>query len=210
MLYYCKDITVAPTSVVAPIFTLANFTCEGSGEILLWIVQGSSPADPSNQDREISVTTNNISVNVWSSVLTIRALPINNGISVGCAVISFNPYGYKQRGATLTIKGVSPVKYLAFYSTLMNSHLLAWSPPSFYSNDIPQGSIPIYHVDIKSKDGYVIKDDNTTDTFYELPDNLIVNCNVYDVSVIAFVQQYSSPATNITKENTDFCKIMLY
>ena len=30
--------------------------------------------------NEISVTTNNISVDVWLSVLTIRALLINNGM----------------------------------------------------------------------------------------------------------------------------------
>ena len=46
---------------------------------------GNSLIDPSNQDREISVT---ISVNVWSSVLTITALPINNEIIVGCTVIT--------------------------------------------------------------------------------------------------------------------------
>ena len=72
------------------LFTVVNFTCEGTGDILKWSVQGNSLTDPSNQDREISVTTNNISVDVWSSVLTIRALPINDGIHVGCIVINQN------------------------------------------------------------------------------------------------------------------------
>ena len=91
----------------APLYTLANFTCEGTGDILTWTVGGNLLNDPSNQDRDISVTTNNISVDVWSSVLTIRALPINDGISIECNLISFKPYGLKQKGATLTIKGMS-------------------------------------------------------------------------------------------------------
>ena len=81
-----------------------NFTCEGTGNILTWTVGGNSLTDPSNQDREISVTTNNISVDVWSSVLTIRALPINDGISVGCAVIDQN-YNLASLGTILTIQG---------------------------------------------------------------------------------------------------------
>ena len=99
-------ITVQPLSVSAMIYTLANFTCEGTGDVLEWSVQGSLLTDPSNQDREISVTTNNISVDVWSSVLTIRALPINNGISIACNVININPHDFKKKGATLTIKGM--------------------------------------------------------------------------------------------------------
>ena len=103
--YVIAVITVAPSSVSAPLYTLANFTCEGTGIELIWTVQGNSLTDPSNQDREISVTTNNISVGVWSSVLTIRALPINDGISIRCTIFSFNPFDIKHRGATLTIKG---------------------------------------------------------------------------------------------------------
>ena len=61
----------------------------------------------SNQDREISVTTNNISVYMWSSVLTIRALPINDGISVRCKVISYNSFDLKQKGTTITVKGTT-------------------------------------------------------------------------------------------------------
>ena len=93
----------------AQLYSLANFTCVGTGDILSWTVGSNLLTDPSNQDREILVTTNNISVDVWSSVLTIRALPINDGISIECNLISFNPYGLKQKGATLTIKGMSCV-----------------------------------------------------------------------------------------------------
>ena len=99
------NITVPPLSVSAIIYTPANFTCEGTGDVLEWSVQGNSLTDPSNQDREISVTTNNISVGVWSSVLTVRALPINDGVYIGCTMISLNPQAFKKKGATLTVKG---------------------------------------------------------------------------------------------------------
>ena len=91
-MYFHQLHTVAPSSVSTPLYTLANFSCEGTGVALTWTVQGNSFIDPSNQYREISVTTNNTSVDVWSSILTIRALPINDGISIGCNVVSFNYY----------------------------------------------------------------------------------------------------------------------
>ena len=90
---------------------MANFTCVGIGDLLSWTVHGNSVTDPSNQDREISVTTNNISVDVWSSVLTIRALPINDGITVQCTVISYNPFDLKQKGTTITVKGTTKKIY---------------------------------------------------------------------------------------------------
>ena len=102
--FHIANITVAPSSVSALLYKLTNFTCGGTGDILLWSVQGNSPFDPSNQDREISVTTNNTSVDVWSSVLTIRALPINDGISVACAILT-ESLTFISRGATLTVEG---------------------------------------------------------------------------------------------------------
>ena len=98
------DIKVPPSSVTVPLYKLVNFTCEGIGSRLSWSVMGNLLTDPSNQDREISVTTNNISVDVWSSVLTIRALPINDGISVQCTVLEQN-LDFVFKGATLTIEG---------------------------------------------------------------------------------------------------------
>ena len=90
--------------MTAPLYTLANFTCEGTGKVLYWAVEGNKLTDPSNQDREISVTINNISVDVWSSVLTIRALPINDGISVQCTVVNLN-FVPISKGANLAVKG---------------------------------------------------------------------------------------------------------
>ena len=97
-------ITLPPIPVSAPLDKLVNFTCEGTGDALFWTVGGHSLTDTIIQDREMSVTTNNISVDVWSSVLTIRALPINNGISVGCTLIFQNFY-LVSKGATLKVKG---------------------------------------------------------------------------------------------------------
>ena len=75
------------------------------GITLTWTIDGNSLTDPSNQDREISVTTNNISVGVWSSVLTIRALSINDGLTNQCTVISQNSSDVKTKGNTLSITG---------------------------------------------------------------------------------------------------------
>ena len=54
---------------------------------------------------------------------------------------------------------------------------------------------------MQNQNGSVIVDDNTTDIFYQLPSDLIV-CDFYNVTVIASVKQYSSPATNATKQIT--------
>ena len=102
--FYIVNITEPPKSEFAPVYVFVNFTCVGTGNILLWTVGGNSVTDPSNKDREISVTTNNISVDVWSSVLIIRALPINNDINIGCIVVGQNS-NFISKGATLTVKG---------------------------------------------------------------------------------------------------------
>ena len=97
-------ITLAPSPTSAPLGTLVNVTCVGTGDALYWTVEGHSLTDTIKQYREISVTTNNISVDVWSSVLTIRALPINDGISIGCTLVSQNFY-FVSKGATLKVEG---------------------------------------------------------------------------------------------------------
>ena len=96
--------------------------------------------------------------------------------------------------------GISPVSHLDLDIT-NNLSRLTWSPPSFYSNDIPQGTITTYHVYVKSQDGSMIADDNTTDTFYQLPSNLTV-CDIYTANIKSFTSQYSSLVATTTEQYT--------
>ena len=96
--------------------------------------------------------------------------------------------------------GVSAVEHLVL--NFINNPPLTWSPPSFYSNDIPHGSIITYHVYVVNQNGSIIVDDNTTDTFYQLPTNF-TDYDIYTASVTAFVQHYSSPVVTITKQKSE-------
>ena len=82
-----------------------------------------------------------------------------------------------------------------------NNPYITWSPPSFYSEDIPHGSITTYHVYVKNVNYSVVADVNTTDTFYQLPSNLTI-CDSYNASVTAFTEQYSSLVKTATKGNS--------
>ena len=102
--FHTAVITEAPSPITSLLYTLANFTCQGIGDVLFWTVGGNSLNDAIKLNREISVTTNNISVDMWSSVLTIRALPINDGIIVQCFVFGRN-FSIDRKGTSLTVKG---------------------------------------------------------------------------------------------------------
>ena len=100
----------------------------------------------------------------------------------------------------LIIIGISPINNLNLH-LINNNSSITWSPPSFYSDDIPQGSITTYHVYVKSQEDSIIADDNTTYTFYQLPSNLTV-CDIYTASITAFVKQYSSLVIATTEQYT--------
>ena len=80
-----------------------------------------------------------------------------------------------------------------------NPSLLTWSPPSFYSDDIPQGSITTYQVYVKSKDGSKIYF-NTSNLFYRIPSNFTV-CGTDTASVRAIIEQYKSLPTKTSQQN---------
>ena len=81
---------------------------------------------------------------------------------------------------------------------------ISWSPPSFYSNDIPQGSIPTYHIQLVGH-GDNILTATTTDTFYEFVN--VSLCNTFNVSVTASVGNYISNSVNVTDDN--HCKLLI-
>ena len=97
------DITTPPSSITAPLYTVVNFYCEGAGDTISWILDGGTITDTIKQQREIFI--NSTSNGIQTSILTIRALPINDGISVGCRIITFTPFSFLTRGANLYTTG---------------------------------------------------------------------------------------------------------
>ena len=83
----------------------------------------------------------------------------------------------------------------------MNSLSITWSPPSFYSDDIPKGSITTYHVIVQNNSGSMLVNTNTTDTFYNYGfSNNFTICGIYTVTVTAFIVQYTSIDVSSTRE----------
>ena len=96
---------MSPQSVFAFIYTTATFTCEGTGNTLHWQVE-SVPLTPTvQQERNITFTDPGGPGNL-SSVLTVSALPINNGISIGCFVVyNSSTIPAFSDSAILTVRG---------------------------------------------------------------------------------------------------------
>ena len=97
-----------------------------------------------------------------------------------------------------TSLGISSVEALVIL--IANSLFITWSPPSIYSDDIPQGSITTYHVIAKSKDDSVLVNTNTTDTFYKGFSNNFTICDIYTITLTAFIAQYTSIDVSSTRE----------
>lgn len=104
ILQIVSDLSVAPVSMTAPLYTSVSFQCIGTGDALTWLVESVSITDLVKQERNVTISSNN-SDSTLSSVLTINALPINDGIHIGCIIISFNPYDAVLVEVVLTIQG---------------------------------------------------------------------------------------------------------
>ena len=71
--------------LVAPPFEPACFECEARGDFLVWLINTVALTDATKEEREIEV--DDLSSNgTQHSVLTITALPDNDGIEIGCLV----------------------------------------------------------------------------------------------------------------------------
>ena len=55
---------------------------------------------------------------------------------------------------------------------------------------------------MKSKDGLILVNASTTDTFYKLP-NTFSDCGYYTAKVTAFIEQYNSLVSTTIKESTE-------
>ena len=78
-------ITKVPMSVTAQIGTNAQFQCTGTGNYLVWEVDGLTPGHPDILARGMTVVTLPSSGTVQSN-LTVPATSENNGTTVRCAI----------------------------------------------------------------------------------------------------------------------------
>ena len=82
---YFIAITEGPVSVTALVVTNAQFHCAGTGNYLVWVVDGLQADHPDILARGISVVTPSSSGTVQST-LTVPATSENNGTTVQCAI----------------------------------------------------------------------------------------------------------------------------
>ena len=78
-------ITEGPVSVTALVGTNAQFHCAGTGNHLVWNVDGLAPDHPDILARGITAATLTSSGTVQSN-LTVPATSVNNGTTVRCAI----------------------------------------------------------------------------------------------------------------------------
>ena len=87
--------------------------------------------------------------------------------------------------------GVSTVEDIQWSVALQT---LSWLPPTFYSDDIPQGEDPVYNVLVNG-----ISVTNTSDTSVWLN---ISSCTVeFNVSIVTSIDEYQSTATEYSVDN---------
>ena len=102
-LYFFIVITEGPVSMTALIGTNAQFHCAGTGNHLVWEVDGVTPNHPDILARGITTVTLPFSGTVQST-LTVPATSENNGTTVRCAIsVSLFSTPAISSNATLTI-----------------------------------------------------------------------------------------------------------
>ena len=101
--------------------------------------------------------------------------------------------------------GVSSVENLMHNFPTNDLLLITWSPPVYYSNDIPFGSPYSYQVLVTDEDGDIILDTNTPHTNIEVAN--VTQCDTFNVSVTALLAQYTSVDKVISNNGSKYAII---
>ena len=175
----------------------ALFHCNGSGIIIVWVVDGLHEYSASIIQRGISSVLVSSSGTVQST-LTVPATLVNNGTTVQCVLY---PDAVISNTATLTVlpipgelyrtnvlityhtflycTGIGQVRNVEFSPSLSD---VQWDPPL----TAPSGLM--YEVTTMNMNtGQIVVNETTNNTFCPLPE--LVNCQNYIVNVTAFSSQ---------------------
>ena len=121
-LFTATTITEGPVSLTALVGTNAQFHCAGTGNYLVWEVDGLVFDHPNILARGITTVTLPSSGTVQSN-LTVPATSENNGTTVRCVVQSLSSTPVISSNATLTIlPGELKPKSIEDYSDFFSIH----------------------------------------------------------------------------------------
>uniref|UniRef100_A0A1X7T1R8 Uncharacterized protein n=1 Tax=Amphimedon queenslandica TaxID=400682 RepID=A0A1X7T1R8_AMPQE len=152
-------------------------------------------------DTESSIDGDRNGTKHRSFVLTVNSIPDNDGLGIGCEVITFNPFDRVISNCNLTIRGVSSVEDLQYDFTSNNSLLITWSRPVYYSDDVSFGSSVSYQVLVTDEeDGDIILDETIANRKIKVVN--VTKCDTFNISVTVILAQYTS--TDIDSNSGNF------
>ena len=184
-------------SVSALVGENALFHCNGSGNVVAWIVDGLYSTEALIKQRGISSVSSSTSGTVQST-LTVPATLVNNGTTVQCVIY---PGEVTSNNATLTVlpipgelyrtnvlityhtilycTGIGQVRNVRFTSSLSD---IQWDPPLTALSGL------MYKVTTMDMiTGQIVVNETTNNTFCPLPPLKL--CQNYIVNVTAFSSQ---------------------
>ena len=193
-------ITGPPQDVAILFGNTAVFNCTGEGDLLQWTYDSDAVDGQIAQQRQISIVHHNVPDGMVSSSLYINATIENDGVTIGCIIITYSPFDIVSAGAYLTVRRIGPVRDLSL--SIDDVPYVAWTKPSVIAPDISVSDIR-YTVTLEG--GNITSTFNDIDdTYYQFTDITVLNCTVYTATVTAYdvnnkvYSSESAMADNIT------------
>ena len=172
-------ITEPPQDVAILFGNTAVFNCTGEGDLLVWTYDNGAVDE---QLYQIFTIHHNVSDGMVSSSLYINATIDNDGVIIGCTIVSYSPYVIVSAGADLTVIRISPVRDL--FLSIDDVPYVTWTIPSVIATDISVSDIR-YTVTLEG--GNITSTANDIDdTYYQFTDITVLNCTVYTATVTAY------------------------
>ena len=189
-LFYLAIISVPPVDTTGCFGAITTFYCESDRDdvlVIAWLINSISITEQIKQ-------TQGITINNDTNSLSIVGLPINNGIVIGCTIVTSSPPYTETMGATFTVTDIPPVENLTIEFN-NDDALIKWSPPS---------CVPVHHLyTVSITNDTATVNDNTTELYYTISvspcsSNYTVTVTVIDVG---FTQYQSIPTSEYEEKN---------